>query len=90
MQTHDMSDLAGALDRIQDLENRLESSQAEGQRLKRELSQIQRDSERNEINMTERQKTLEVQLRGENERLDQQMKRIRELEELLCKEKSQV
>jgi hypothetical protein len=38
IQTHDMSDLAGALDRIQDLENRLESSQAEGQRLKRELN----------------------------------------------------
>jgi hypothetical protein len=38
LQTHDMSDLAGALDRIQDLENRLESSQAEGQRLKRELN----------------------------------------------------
>jgi len=35
-----MSDLSGALDRIQDLENRLESSQNEFQRQKRELSNI--------------------------------------------------
>ena len=89
-QSHDMSDLAGALDRIQDLENRLESSQMEGQRLKRELNQMQKDSERNEMNLTDRQKTLEVQIRGEIERLDQQTRRVRELEDQLYKEQSQV
>ena len=51
---------------------------------------MQKDSERNEINMTDRQKTLEVQIRSEIERLDQQTKRIRELEDLVFKEQSQV
>ena len=44
---------------------------------------MQKDSERNEINMTDRQKTLEVQIRSEIERLDQQTRRIRELEDLV-------
>ena len=51
---------------------------------------MQKDSERNEINMTDRQKTLEVQIRSEIERLDQQTRRIRELEDLIFKEQSQV
>jgi hypothetical protein len=51
---------------------------------------MQKDSERNEINMTDRQKTLEVQIRSEIERLDQQTRRIRELEDLVFKEQSQV
>ena len=51
---------------------------------------MQKDSERNEINMTDRQKTLEVQIRSEIERLDQQTRRIRELEDLVLKEQSQV
>ena len=51
---------------------------------------MQKDSERNEINMTDRQKTLEVQVRSEIERLDQQTRRIRELEDLVFKEQSQV
>ena len=51
---------------------------------------MQKDSERNEINMTDRQKTLEVQIRSELERLDQQPRRIRELEDLVFKEQSQV
>jgi hypothetical protein len=33
--------------------------------------------------MTDRQKTLEVQIRSEIERLDQQTRRIRELEDLV-------
>ena len=40
-----MSDLAGALDRIQELENRLESSQNEFQRQKRDLANLQREKE---------------------------------------------
>jgi hypothetical protein len=51
---------------------------------------MQKDSERNEINMTDRQKILEVQIRSEIERLDQQTRRIRELEDLVFKEQSQV
>ncbi len=89
-QPHDMSDLAGALDRIQDLENRLEGAQAEGQRLKREMSQRQKDSERNESNMSERQKSLEVHIKEESDRLDLQNRKIRELEDHLRKEQTQV
>lgn len=81
-----MSDLAGALDRIADLENRLEGAHAEGQRLKRELKQKQQDFERHESDMIEKQSSLEIALRSENERFAHQNQRIRELEDQLRSE----
>ena len=89
----DMSDLGGALDRIQALEEQNEQCYIENQRLLSEISHLKKEVSSREVQKGEahtQQKRLEQVLRRDQEHSETLVERIRDLEQKQIKDKDQI